>query len=192
MSVSYPQIEPISFRAGVSIVWQKGDFSNFNRNEGYTTAKYTLNGNNGLKEIVGAWDSTTNLWTFTLAASDNTLAAGTYALFGYVQTSGGDIQPVYEGTVQIKASLTTASQVDTRSHIKIVLDAIEATIEKRATKVQESQQLPNGTAISMLSPGELIKTYEHYKYLYVQELDTQRVSNGGSRRKILPTFQQTS
>lgn len=192
MSVSYSQTEPLSFRAGITIVWQKGDFSNFNRAEGYTTAKYTINGNNGLKEIEGSWDSSTSLWTFTLTAALNTLAAGTYTLFGYVQHTDGSIQPVYEGTVLVKASLTTATQVDTRSHVKIVLDAIEATMEKRATKVQESQQLPNGTAISMLSPSELIKWYEHYKYLYTQELDKQRISNGGSRRKILPTFQTTS
>lgn len=192
MSVTYPQTEPTAFRAGTSVIWQKSDFPTFSREEGYTTAKYTLNGKNGSATITGSWDSSAHLWTFSLAPTDNTLPAGTYTLYGFVQDESGNKQPVYEGTVEVKASLTTATQVDTRSHVKKVLDAIEATMEKRATREQESTQLPNGVSIGLLSPTELIKTYEHYKYLYAQELDGQRVSNGGRRRMILPSFNPTS
>lgn len=192
MSVTIPSIEPVAFRAGTTVAWTKSDFPNFNRTEGYTTAKYTINGRSGSKTIEGTWSSDDNEWTFELAAGSNDLSAGTYTLYGFVQNSDSDVQPVYEGTLEVKASLATAAQVDTRTHVKIVLDAIEATMQRRATREQESTQLPNGVAISLLKPADLIKWYEHYKYLYSQELDTQRVRNGGSRPKILPTFLPTS
>jgi hypothetical protein len=172
-----PTIEPTSFRAGLTVVWEKADFSSYPYADGYTTAKYTISGSNGSATITGTYSNGT--WTFTLAAGSNTLVAGTYTLYGYVQDSGGVTYEIYNGQLEVKASLITASQTDTRSHVKKVLDAIEAVIERRATKEQESTQLPNGVAISLLGPNDLIKWHENYAYKYEQEQDTNRVRNGG-------------
>ncbi len=191
MSVTIPTTEPSTFRAGTTVKWQKSDFSSFPYADGYTTAVYTVNGKNGSKTIEGEWSASDQAWTFELAAADNNLSAGSYTLYGYV-SNGTEIQPVAELTVEVKASLATATQSDTRTHVRKVLDALEATIEKRATREQQSTQLPNGVSIGLLPPAELVKQYEHYKYLYSQELDTERVRNKGRRRQILPSFNPTS
>lgn len=191
MSVTYPQTEPISFRAGTTVVWQKGDFPNFNRAEGYTTAKYTLSGNNGSATIEGSWSAADSIWTFTIPSTTE-LTAGTYTLFGYVQTSGGDTQPVHESTVEVKRSLTTATQVDTRSSWKIILDAAKAVLQKRATREQAMTQTPEGVTISLLKPAELVDLIRTAEYEYEREKDAERVSNGRSRRRIVATFLPTS
>lgn len=180
-----PTNEPTSFRAGLTVEFEKSDFPNYAHADGFTTAIYTISGANGAKEIAGAYSN--GVWVFSLSAANNDLAAGSYTLFGYV-SDGTNKYEVYSGDVEVKGSLVTASQVDNRSHVKKVLDAIEAVIEKRATKIQESTSLPNGVAISLLSPQDLVKWYENYKYKYAQELDTNRVRNGGTRRKFFTTF----
>jgi cyclophilin family peptidyl-prolyl cis-trans isomerase len=179
-------IEPTQFRAGLTVSWEKSDFSNYQYADGFTTAKYTISGQNGSATITGYYSGGT--WTFTLAAVDNTLTAGTYTLFGYVQDGSGNKYEIYAGDLQVLASLVTAAQTDTRSHVKKVLDAIEAVMERRATKEQESTQLPNGVAISLMPMADLIKAHENYSYKYQQEIDTNRVRNGGSRRKVLSSF----
>jgi hypothetical protein len=186
MSITVPTSEPLQFRSGLTVKWEKGDFSGYPYADGFTNAVYTISGQNGSKTIAGTYSNGT--WTFELTASDNDLAAGSYTLFGYV-SDGTNKYEIYNGDLAVLQSLVTASRTDTRSHVKKVLDAIEAVIERRANKEQESTQLPNGVGISLLSHAELIKTYENYKYLYAQEQDTNRVRNGGSRRKILIQFQ---
>ena len=178
--------EPTSFRAGLNVSWEKADFSDHLYADGFTTAIYTISGQNGSATITGTYSGGT--WTFTLTAAQNTLAAGTYTLFGYI-SDGTNKYEIYSGTLQVQQSLVTAAQTDARSHVKKVLDAIEAVIERRATKEQESTQLPNGVAISLLGPNDLVKWHENYSYKYQQEKDTERVRNGGSRRKILVQFQ---
>ena len=182
-----PTTEPLQFRSGLTVTFQKSDFSNYPYADGYTTAKYTINGANGSAEITGTYSN--GAWTFTLSATDNTLSAGTYTLFGYVQDGSGNKYEVYSGDLTVLKSLTTATQTDTRTHVKKVLDAIEAVMERRATKEQASTALPNGVAISLLSPEELVKFHENYSYKFQQEIDTNRVRNGGSRRKFLIQFQ---
>lgn len=193
MAVTYSQVEPASFRAGTTVIWQKSDVANYSREAGYTTAKYTVNGQNGSAEIEGEWDATTARWTFTLTAVQSAaLPAGSYTLFGYVENESGGKQAIHESTIEILQDLTTASQVDTRSHAKKVLDAAKAVLEKRATKIQENQQLPNGVTIGILPPEDLVKLINEYEYKVAQELETERVRNGGRRRMILPSFNSTS
>lgn len=192
MSIALSTNEPKEFRAGVNIAWEKPDFSPYSYSEGYTTAYYTINGKTGKKTINGSWSAATNSWTFNLPASSNDLAEGTYVLAGFVKIDSDNIQQVHESTISIRQSLAAEIQTDTRTDTKQILDALIAVSKKRATKEQAAQTLPNGVAISLLPWADLIKAIEHYKYLYSQELDSERITNGGSRRKILPTFLPTS
>lgn len=190
MNIQLPTTEPTQFRAGTTVAWQKTEFPVYTYAEGYTIATYTINGKYGTATIQGTYNA--GVWTFILNAASNTLPQGTYRLYGYVETSGSGRQTVYDGELNVQASLVTAAQIDTRSHVKKTLDAIKALLEGRATKMQESAQLPNGTSLSLLPPSELIKWHSHYEYLYKQELETERVSSGKSRRLILPRFNPTS
>lgn len=66
---------------------------------------------------------------------------GDYAWAAYVTKSGAR-HTVDSGRVQIRPDpAAAASGTDSRSHAEIVLDAIEAVIERRATKDQEEYRI---------------------------------------------------
>lgn len=68
-------------------------------------------------------------------------AAGEYSWAAYVSKSGAR-HTVEDGTITIRPDPgAIPAGTDTRSHAQIVLDAIEAVIERRATKDQEEYRI---------------------------------------------------
>ena len=103
--------------------------------------------------------------------------------------NGTEIQPVAELTVEVKASLATATQSDTRTHVRKVLDALERQRSRSAPPgEQQSTQLPNGVSIGLLPRRNSSKQYEHYKISTCRNWTASASGNGGRRRQILPSF----
>lgn len=83
------------------------------------------------------------------------------------------------------ATLTTGQ--DNRSHVKKVLDALEAMIEGKATSDQIYYMI-EGRALSRIPPDQLMMWYEKYKHMYEQELKLERRKRGKSTGKIYVEF----
>lgn len=181
----YPSKEPSIFRAGTTVAWTKDDFAQYPYADGWTIAKYTINGNGGTKEITGSHSS--GQWLFSLNAAVNTLAKGIYRLYGYVQNAGGDVQTVYDDVLEVQQSLVTASATDQRLFWQKVLDALQATMLKKANMVQQAMTEPlTGKSIQYLPLKELQAAISNAEF----ELD--KLKNNGRMRNIYPEFVQTS
>lgn len=115
--------------------------------------------------------------TVTPAATElYTPGAYSYVVYLYKTEVDGeetvivDRKTVDTGAITILAdygAMTSAS--DARSHVKKVLDAIEAVIEKRASKEQQSYSIA-GRSLSRIPLDELLKLRDRYRSEYQQEL----------------------
>ena len=139
----------------------------------------------------------------TFTASDNgdgthlvdeapaTTAAYTVGTYKYQAkvTGGTDVFLVGEGSIEVETSFAAASSgYDDRSHVKKVLDALEATILGKASSDQLSYSIGN-RSLSKMSPAELLDWRSRYEQEYQRELAAEKVNNGlASGDKILVRF----
>lgn len=178
-----PTIEPTEWRVGETVKWEK-DLSAHYPADGGWTLTYTLL--NSAQRYTAAGAASGKKFLITLsAATTATYAVGTYSLIGRV-SKAGEVFQIYAGTVTLRPDLISA--VDTRSHVKKVLDAIEAVIAGTATKEQASYAI--GTrSLQRRSIPELLVLRSTYKAEYERELDAEHIARGeGTGKKVLTRF----
>ena len=96
----------------------------------------------------------------------------------------------YAGTGRIESTVGFGGQVeghDTRSHVKKVLDALEAMIENKASKDQIYYMI-EGRALSRIPPEDLLKWLGIYQQKYAEELNAEKRASGKKVNKILVEF----
>jgi len=175
VSYTVPTSIPERLVAGDTWTW-KDSFSDF------PNSSWTLT-----TEVVG---SSTDLGTFTASASGSQFlttvapattaswAAGDYSYQQIITNdTTGERHVVAEGWLTVVADLATATSHDGRSHTKIVLDALEATIQGKASKDQLSYSIA-GRSLMRMSANELITWEERYRARWAQELAELRRSKG--------------
>ncbi|WP_342269461.1 hypothetical protein [Rickettsia endosymbiont of Orchestes rusci] len=92
------------------------------------------------------------------------------------------------GEITVKPNLALLDSYDGRSHVKQVLDALEATILGKASRDQLSYSI-SGRSLSRLSPTELLKWRDIYKAEYARNLQEEQLSKGfGSSNLIKVKF----
>lgn len=123
-------------------------------------------------------DTTNGIFEITVtSAATATYEPGIYRYVIYYYSVTERYQ-VEEGTVEIKPNIASISNVDDiRSHAKIVLDAIEAVIQKRATLDQMAYSIA-GRTLSRMPVADLLVLRDRYKYEYLRELQAERVAAG--------------
>ncbi|MDY6790529.1 MAG: hypothetical protein SWH54_04590 [Thermodesulfobacteriota bacterium] len=176
-----PTKEPLSFRAGDTVKWKKSldDYPATS-----WTLKYFLVIQSDQKIITASPDGTDFLITITAAASAG-YVVGRYSYQARVENVGGDKTTVGDGIVKVKPNLELATAgADYRSHVKAVLDALEATILGKASSDQLSYSIA-GRSLSKLSPEELIAWRDHYRAEYLRE---ERKAGRGRPQKIKVQF----
>lgn len=116
-------------RAGDTIRWSRS-LSDYPANEGWDL-KFTLLGQGGAHNGTASADGDAH--QITVAASESaTWAPGNYLLTEYV-TKGAERFTIASRSVRVLPDLASATDaVDTRSHARKVLDAIEAWLESKA------------------------------------------------------------
>lgn len=114
--------------------------------------------------------------TTIAAGTTASWAAASYTWQQYV-TSGTERRTVGWGTIEILANLATASTHDGRSHVKTTLDALEATIEGKASTDQLAYTIGD-RSLSRMGAEELVVWYEKYKAWYAQEVREDRIAKG--------------
>lgn len=109
---------------------------------------------------------------------------GTYHYQAHI-TSGSDRYYVEQGSFEVSPKFSDMpSGHDNRSHVKKVLDALEAMLENKATQDQLSYTIGN-RSLSRMSPTELREWYDDYKARYQREIAAERIAQGlGNSNKI--------
>jgi hypothetical protein len=122
----------------------------------------------------------TNHAAAVTAATTADWPAGVY-LVSLVATDGADVVTLETGqslVLQDIAAIDATS--DNRSHVKIVLDAIEAVIQGRATTDQLRVRI-NNREIEKTPLYELQRFWAQYKALYQDELRAAGIAQGLAR-----------
>jgi hypothetical protein len=175
-STYYPTSEPNELQLGDFWAWKKTDLSDdyptasyslsyeFNLVDGSTAANFTLTATESNNEYIIETSSTTSY------------TAGEYNWVSYITRSSDSARiKLSEGFTEIQQNYaTTTSSV--RSHVKKVLDAIEAVIENRATMDQSSMSIA-GRSLSRLTVDELMTFRDRYKTEYLKEVKQARIKN---------------
>lgn len=115
-----------------------------------------------------------------LVNADGTVTAGYssgYYSWAFIVTKGNDTHVLQEGIIEISAAVTVTG--DQRSHVKKMLDSIEATLEGRAASDVLEYEI-EGRKLKKTPVHELIRLRSHYRHLYKQELAANKIARGES------------
>jgi hypothetical protein len=186
-STNYPTTEPDKIIAGDRIAWKRSDLDS-----DYPIATYSLKysarlENAGTTEIeITASESGSDYIVEVGQSTTAAYTAGVYHWQAYIiRTSDSERITVDSGTWEVKANRDAAT-TDPRGHVKKVLDAIEATIEGRASKDQEKYAI-QGRELWRTPIPDLILLRDKYRAEYVRETRNERIRNGLGHGGIIKT-----
>lgn len=185
MSITALTVEPAEIRAGDTISWLIS-VSDYPASSGWTL-KYQFSNASATFTITSTASGADHAVAVTAATTDD-YAAGTYQVLKYVEKGAGaslervTLAETVMTVLAFRAGSVTAS--DQRSHVKKVLDAIEAVIEGRASRSDAEYEIDTGGTrrrLKSLSFEELLKLRSHYYTLYQQELAANDMAQGKAR-----------
>jgi len=180
-----PNIEPTEIIKGSTVKWNKS-LSHYSATDGWTLT-YAIRGVSVLDitAIANGADHSIVLSATQTAA----LYEGDHWWQSYA-TKGAERFDVGSGQINVKNDLAfiQAGQYDGRSHVKKVLDAIEATLEGRASTADLKVQI-NGRSVEHWTPEQLVFLHDKYRGHYAQEINANRISNGmRTKSKVYTRF----
>lgn len=176
---NYPTQEPDVLVVGDRWVWRRPDLV-----ADYPTADYALTyefhedsgGGGSHKFTITATETTTDYLIEIASATTAAYTAGEYNWYAFI-TRSSDSQRIAIDEGHTKLELNFANtNADNRSHAKKVLDAIEATIEGRASQDQMSYSIA-GRSLSRMSIDDLLKFRDRYRAEYNREIKKLRIKN---------------
>jgi len=176
MTLPVPTAIPSALHAGSTVTWTRTVASDYSNDSGYDL-RYDLVNAEGQIQIASTTQSGV---TFTFAitqAVSQTWASGVYGWHLWAVKSG-EQHLVDAGTLEIRPDVGAASSgLDTRSHVKKTLDALETLIQGRALTDADSYSIA-GRSLSKMSIESLLSWRDKYKAFYRQELDAEKVARG--------------
>lgn len=192
-----PEREPESAVIGDTWTWKRTDLSGVYDNTLYTLRYYFNSRSTGASMNVAATASGSDFLisipaatTAGYTASDRARGQSGYVWEAYMTrlSDSARVRLGY-GTLDVVANLAAqAAGFDARSHVKKVLDAIEAVLENRATLDQQEYEI-HGRKLVRTTVPDLLKLRDHYKTEYQKELDSEKVRRGlGTGRRVVTRF----
>jgi hypothetical protein len=176
---NYPTQEPDVLVVGDRWVWRRPDLV-----ADYPTADYALTyefhedsgGGGSHKFTITATETTTDYLIEIASATTAAYSTGEYNWYAFI-TRSSDSQRIAidEGHTKIELNFANTN-ADNRSHAKKVLDAIQATIEGRASQDQMSYSIA-GRSLSRMSIDDLLKFRDRYRAEYNREIKKLRIKN---------------
>lgn len=175
-----PTTEPNNLRVGDLWTWLKS-LADYPANAGWTLA-YTLI--NATKKItITASASGADHLVSVAAATTAGYTAGSYSWMARV-TKATEIYTIDEGTIEVLPDLAAATLYDGRSHAQIMVEAIEAAIEGRASALQLKMEI-SGRSIEYMGAADLIKWLSFYRSELAKEGRAETLRRTGiNRNKI--------
>lgn len=149
--------EPLSLVAGDRWQWRRDDLSDFPASA-WTLTYYFKSPTAQFN--VAATASGEAFAVDVLPETSAAIAAGIYEWRAYVSISG-DRREVDRGVLTVDVNFASSAIIDTRSHARKVLAAVEAVIEGRATKDQESYSI-NGRSLTRTPIDQLLQLRKTY------------------------------
>lgn len=186
MTAVIPKIEPEKITAGLSSHWTIS-VPDYLPSDGYTLNYYLIKKNKQI--VISGSDNGDDSFLFEVTALISTnYEAGEYS-FKLVAILGDDCWEVRQGRITILPNyIASVNGVDYRSHNKITLENIQATIRRGTLKGEKSYSI-NGKNIERFTWDELLKAEAKYKQYVLQEELAERIKNGfGNSSKILVRF----
>jgi len=188
LTITIPTIEPASITAGLSYTWTI-DLPDYLPSDGNTLKYYLLK--NGYQIIINA---STNPDADNFIIEVTSLLSTGYNDGDYqfklvvfdVDSNGTEIRT---GKMTINPNFITAtSGKDIRTHSRITLDNIQATIRRGTLKGEKSYSI-GGRNLERFSWEELLKAEAKYKQYVLQEEQADKLKNGlGNSSKIMVRF----
>lgn len=113
--------------------------------------------------------------------------AATYSGQARAVGLSGETHVVWQGILTITPDLG-GIPADNRSHAKIVLDNIEAVLEKKATREILNSEI-NGVRLDRIPVEQLLVLRDRYRIEYRNEINALKIAQGmGTGRRILTRF----
>lgn len=177
--MSIPENVPAELTAGDLWQWTR-DLEDYPAGT-WTLTYYFLNGEEKFS-AAGTADGTTHSFSIAAATSAD-YKPGNYKYFGRV-VNGSASYTVEEGWIEVLRNPAAAGNFDARSWARRTLDAIEATLEGKASSDQLAMSI-NGRSISKIPPRELMDWRDRLR-AEVREED--QADNAGLGRNIRVRF----
>ena len=173
---------PSTLTAGESISWSKS-YSDYPASDSWVLT-YTLIKSDNQIQIVASADDDDHLIEVP-AATTAAYTVGEYDWQAHI-TDGTERYLVDSGVIEVITDFAEQSSgFDSRSHVKIVLDALESAIEGRASKTQLTQRVGN-TEVQHMSFADLAAARDLYAAKY--NLELVKAGKRTSSRKIKTRF----
>lgn len=184
-SANYQTSEPTELTAGDRWAWKRSDLHSDYDNSLYTlTYSARLEGSGSTEIEIAASASGTDYLVEVAASSTSIYVTGKYHWQAYItRISDSERVTIDNGSFEVKAN-NELSTLDPRTHAKKVLEAIEATLESRATKDQMSYTI-NGRTLARMPIADLILLRDRYKQEVREQEAAEALANGfGDPRHI--------
>lgn len=184
MSISALTSEPAEIRAGDTLSWLIS-VDDYPASSGWTL-KYQFSNASAAFTLLSTASGADHAVSVAAATTDD-YAAGTYQVLKYVEKGAGEnLERVTLATFTMKVlAFRAGSSVasDQRSHVKKVLDSIEAVIEGRASRSDAEYEIDTGGTrrrLKSLSFTDLLELRGRYLAMYKQELALEAANNGAA------------
>jgi len=166
--------EPLELRAGLTWAWRREDLSDDYPAPTWTLTYYFKNATANFS-FAAAPDGTSFAIART-AAQTASLTAGKYDWVAVV-SDGTNKYQVDSGRLTVLADYTGAVSIDSRTHARKTLEAIEAVIEGRASKDQEEYTI-GSRSLKRTPIADLVKLRQTYRNEVAAEDAAERLANG--------------
>ena len=178
MARTRPTSEPSILRAGETWEWER-TLSAYPAAE--WTLSYTFTNATAKLSITAGKDGDTHVVSVAQATTA-AYTAGRYDGFGQV-TDGSETFSVWAGGLEVLPDLATATSYDGRSHARVMLDAILALLEGRASDDQLDQvSAVLGDRSQARNPELLLPMRDRYR---VEVLREEQAKRSGATGRIL-------
>lgn len=182
MTAAIPTVEPAAINAGDTAKWTRV-LADYPASAGWVLAYELVNAGNRIA-ITSAADGDAHLVTVTAAASGG-YAPGDYDWRARV-SKAGEVYTVGEGRITVRPGFGAA--VDARSRARRTLEAIEATIEGRASSSTQSYEIA-GRKLAHIPVAELLALRDRYRIEVAREDAAAAVAAGlPDRRRVYVRF----
>lgn len=166
---------PTEIRSGDTVAWSHAS-PDFSPVDGWTLVVHLVTP--ATRKQVSGVAQADGTWLCTLAAADNTLAAGHATWAAVLTNTAGEQYTEATGVFTVLPNLATATGLDTRSHVQRVYDAVCHAIENAADS-SELEMTIGDKAVKYMSHTELLALRREYAALLAAERNKARVRRGG-------------
>lgn len=161
--------EPLNAYKGDSLSWRRADLTDYPASA--WTLTYYFNGAAGAFNIVATADGD-DFVVEVDAATSLTWEVGFYGWQARVDDGADAKHTVDTGRFELLTGFAGLAATDQRSHNRFMVDALEAMLQGKATRDQQSYKLPDGRELSRLDLKEVADLLD----VYTNRLRTEEAS----------------